>query len=127
MFPSYLAGFSLLEVLVSLLLISFILFGFDATEIVGLRMIRATYYFDIANHQLNNMVERLHIINNDSDLLQQVTIWNSQNKTVLPHGIGDVAGHYPFYQITIYWGNSKSPCQQNQLGNSGCLIQNINI
>jgi Tfp pilus assembly protein PilV len=127
MSPQYLAGFSLLEVLISLLLLSFVLFGFDATEVYSLRTIRAAYYFDMANNQLNNMVERLYLINNDSDSLQQVAIWNMQNKTVLPEGLGQVTGHFPVYKITVYWGKKISPCQQNQLGTSGCLTETITI
>jgi hypothetical protein len=127
MTPHFLAGFSLMEVLISLLLLSFILLGFDATEVVALRTIRAAYYFDIANHQLNNMVERLYLINNDSDVLQQVAIWNAENKIVLPQGMGEVTGHFPVLTVTIYWGEMIHPCQENQFGNSGCLTENITL
>lgn len=127
MYSNTLAGFSLLEVLISLLLLSLVLFGFDATEVYGLRTMRAAYYFDIANQQLNNIVERLHVIDEDSDISQEVDIWNAQNKIVLPQGVGQVTGYFPFFTITMYWGNRTPPCHANQFGTSGCLIEHINI
>jgi hypothetical protein len=125
MYPHRLAGFSLIEVLISLLLLSFILLGFDATEIYSARMIRATYYFNVASHQLNNITERLHMLENDMDIDENVAAWNAENQIVLPQGIGEVAGYYPNYIITIYWGKKTSSCEQNQQGNSGCIKSHI--
>jgi prepilin-type N-terminal cleavage/methylation domain-containing protein len=124
---SYAAGFSLIEVLVSLLLLAFILLGFDATELFSVRAIRAAYYFEVATTQLNNMVERLQIAAPVNAVEQAELIWNSENKVVLPQGRGQVAGEYPDYQLTIYWGQPQQSCKQNQLGSSGCLSINIHI
>jgi len=116
-----LSGFSLLEVLISLVLLSFILLGFDATEIYSMRASRAAYYFDVANQQVSNMTERLIMVANDADLSSQIAIWNTENKIVLPQGKGQVIGHYPDFTIIVYWGNNSSFCTHNQLGNIGCI------
>ncbi|MBV8802546.1 MAG: hypothetical protein JO131_06220 [Gammaproteobacteria bacterium] len=119
-----LLGFSLIEVLISLLLLSFILLGFDATEIYSIRSSRAAYYLDIANTQINNMSERLGMLENYSDISSQMTIWNNENQIVLPQGRGQVIGHFPDYTIIIYWGNIQS-CASNQIGSSGCISQHL--
>lgn len=126
-FDGALSGFSLIEVLVSLLLLSFILFGFDSAEIYSVREIRAAYYFDMANDQLNNMIERLQAIGDQTDMSQSVTTWNIQNKNLLPQGMGEVLGVFPTYKINIFWGENRPPCQQNQLGSSGCITRNVTI
>lgn len=125
--PKRLAGFSLIEVLVSLLLVSFILLGFEAAEVYSLRVIRAANYFNLANNQLANMVERLRVLGDSSSLLQETAAWNIQNNNLLPHGFGEITGHYPVYNITLYWGDIKPSCQQNSLGNSGCITQTITV
>ena len=71
------------------------------------------------------MVERLRALGNNTGLEQQIAIWNTENKISLPQGVGQVEGHFPTYRISIYWGKITPPCQQNQLGNSGCLVENI--
>ena len=96
------SGFSLIEVLVSLLLLSFILLSFDAAEIVAFRKSRDAYYFSIAVNQLNAMKERLRVFKNHSGLEQQIELWNLQNQEVLPQGKGIVTEQ----QIKINWGNN---------------------
>lgn len=118
---------SLIEVLISLLLLSLILLGFDAMEIFALRENRAAYYFSVATNQLNSMIERLSALNSRDGLDQQVVIWNQQNQDVLPSGIGVVAGSYPRYTITIYWGEAQRACEKMRLGESGCLREEISI
>jgi Tfp pilus assembly protein PilV len=119
-----LLGFSLIEVLISLLLLSFILLGFDATEMYSVRAIRAAYYFDVATNQLNNMYERLRMLGADDDVSSQIIMWNKENQIVLPQGRGQVLGHFPDYTIIVYWGNIPM-CTHNQLGNSGCINQHL--
>jgi prepilin-type N-terminal cleavage/methylation domain-containing protein len=125
--PNRFAGFSLIEVLVSLLLLSWIMLGFDATELYSLRQIRAAYYFNSAANQLDNMFERLRSKGIQADVQHEVQIWNLENKAVLPQGWGQVKGGFPDYEVTIYWGGCISPCEQNQVGKSGCLIKHITI
>ncbi len=115
MFIDRIAGFSLLEVLVSLLLLAFIILGFDAMEVYSLHSLRNSYYLNVATGQLNNMAERLRALSEYSGLEQQIQIWNKENQQVLPEGRGVVAGRYPFYKITLYWGDTSWESQNLDL------------
>jgi prepilin-type N-terminal cleavage/methylation domain-containing protein len=54
-------GFSLLEVLISMVLLSLMLLGLDAMEIHSLRSTQDAYDIHLENHQRISMNERLHI------------------------------------------------------------------
>lgn len=121
------AGFTLIEVLVSLLLLALMLLGFEAMQIYSLRETRAAFYFAVATNQLTAMVERLRALKEYEGLDKQISIWNSQNQEILPQGLGVVSGIYPSYTITIYWGKQQDECKQMQLGRVGCLSKKINL
>lgn len=116
-------GFSLIEVLISLLLISFILLGLDAIQIYSLKQARIAYYFSIASHQINNMTERLITLQHHADLTEQIALWNRENSAVLPNSLGTVSGAFPHYIITLNWGNGSQHCERNRIGETGCLIE----
>lgn len=114
-------GTSLIEVMISLLLLSIFLFGLDATQITALSHTKAAYFFSVAVQQVKQMGERL-IACKKNHCDQQITLWNQQNAEVLPQGRGKVSGSYPDYLITLFWGNKKREvCQQNKIGKEGCL------
>lgn len=95
-------GFSLIEVLISLLILSLILLGFDAMEIDALRENRNAYYFSVAENQLNSIAQRIQA--HPQDITKQLMIWNQQNQQILPQGKGNVSGLFPNYIVTIFWG-----------------------
>src|SRR5207253_11148603 len=102
-----LSGTTLIEILISLLLISLLLLGVDVMQIVSLRQTQANYYVTVAEQQMNNMLERL-TINPHADL----ETWNKQNREVLPEGRG-VINHD---ELAIYWGNiSEQNCATNKM------------
>ncbi|MEO8402081.1 MAG: prepilin-type N-terminal cleavage/methylation domain-containing protein [Gammaproteobacteria bacterium] len=118
-------GFSLIEVLVSLLLISFILLGLDAMQIYSLKQARISYYFSIASHQINNMTERLITLQRHADLAEQIALWNRENSAVLPNSQGTISGTFPHYIITLNWGDGSHHCEINRVGEAGCLIETL--
>lgn len=119
-------GASLIEVLVSLLILSCILLGFDAMEANALRMNHSAYFFSVAANQLHSMAERIYA-NAPQDLTSQISSWNQQNQVLLPQGIGTVTDAYPHYVITLSWGekSNSEPCKKMQLGQSNCLLTEI--
>jgi len=121
------SGFTLIEVLISLTLLSFILLGFEQVELYSLHETYAAYYVHLAAAQLNSMSAFLHTINNTISIEQPMAIWNAQNKELLPNGEGSVRGVYPRYTMTIYWGHLSHACQTIQLGTAGCIQKNILI
>ena len=126
MMPDSQRGFSLTEVLVSLLLLSFALLGFEAMEVDSLKNIRSTYYAHAAVEQLHHMAEQLRSMHNDAEMEQIEEEWNLQNEQVLPEGKGEVSGLFPSYTITLFWGGKKE-CTDNQLGKVGCLKEEIQM
>jgi prepilin-type N-terminal cleavage/methylation domain-containing protein len=118
-------GFSLIEVLVSLMLLSFALLGLDAMEVMSLRGNRDAYFFAVAENQLQIMAEKLRVMHS-YDVAQQVADWNSLNADVLPQGEGVVRGDFPLYQLQVWWGaEGEKLCEKNQRGQSGCLREDI--
>ena len=119
-------GFSFIEIVVSLFLLSLALLGLDAMCITALHERETAYYFSSATQQINNMVERLLIAHSD-DVSEQLRIWNTQNLQTLPKGYGTVAMHTGDYQVSIMWGEQGSEsCRRNKIGKSGCLQVTLN-
>ncbi len=100
-------GFTLIEVVISLLLFSLVLLGFNAMQWQAVRETQSAYHFTVAASQLHAMTERLRALDKWSGLEQQIQKWNLQNQQVLPQGKGEVSGHYPAYTIKITWGKSE--------------------
>ncbi|HLB42192.1 MAG TPA: hypothetical protein VJN02_04970 [Gammaproteobacteria bacterium] len=114
-------GFSFIEILISLFILSLALLGLDAIHLSTLREVKSAYYFSIAIQQLNNMIERLSIANREN-LIEEERRWNIQNQHALPQGHGIILASHLNYQLSIFWGkNELSICDKNTIGTSGCL------
>lgn len=120
-------GFSLIEVLVSLLLISLILFGLDATELYALKEAKIAWFYSVAANQISNARERLAALKSDEGIENELAEWNLENQIVLPLGSGNITGSFPNYRIIIHWGNHSESCNKQQLGSSGCLVEKISL
>ena len=120
------SGFTLIEVLISLVILSLVLLGFDALEIFGIREINNAYHFTLAENQIKSMTEVLHT---SQDHTQQIAFWTLQNQVLLPHGRGLVTGGYPNYLVTVFWGESttETTCQKMQVGKRHCLVSEIHL
>jgi prepilin-type N-terminal cleavage/methylation domain-containing protein len=125
-FFSITKGYSLIEVLMSLALLSLALLGVDAMEIQSLHENRNTYFFNVAINQFQSMRDRLHVLNKNSHLDDAVSKWQNENKIVLPQGYGQVIGSYPDYVVTLFWGEaSHTECQKMTVSNAGCLSEKV--
>lgn len=117
-------GTSLIEVMISLLLLSIFMLGLDAMQLTSLTQARNAYFYSVATQQLNQMAERL-LACQEINCDEQAAIWNQQNAQVLPRGRGNISGHYPDYVITLFWGSYHSlSCEQNKIGQEGCIQLN---
>ncbi len=105
----------------SLFLVSVFLLMLDALYGLALRESNSNSYYDIATHQLENVVADAKARPTwDASALQAA--WNAANQQLLPHGRGTVSGHYPTLYAALYWGSaSQLTCQQDHIGLSGCL------
>lgn len=92
-------GFSLLELVISLTLLSIILLGFDAVQITMLNYAKNNYFYTLADQQLDSIVERLQAQQGDYDL----AAWNLHNKSVLPNANAWLEDG----QVKISWMNTQ--------------------
>lgn len=122
-------GFSLIEVLMSLLIFSLLILFLDSMGLFALRENHEAYYFSMATHQLNSMAERLRTIRSDADLLHHLIIWNEQNNRILPEGKGHVIHNIQSYTVTIFWGAKTSirTCKDLQMGPLKCLTIDVQV
>lgn len=120
-------GFSLIEILVSLILLSLLLLGTEAVQYIALRDTKTAYYVSVAHTQLNNMAERIKV-STKNDLDEQFIYWNKQNKAVLPQGRGTITRDGSICVLSLFWGSTKNvdECYQNKIGPHGCLRLVIN-
>jgi len=120
-------GFTFLEILFSLLLISLLLLGMDATLFTSLRQVKSNLYFTSAIQQLAVITERLKIMP-AAELTETVKHWNEQNQHVLPQTTGWVEKKANAYSIVITWGGYKAKnCQKNIIGETGCLHASLSV
>lgn len=113
-------GYSFIEVLISLFLLSITLIGIDAIGITAFRQAEATYDVNVANQQLRNLIERLKITSK-TQLDFYIQQWNYQNQQLLPKGEGIILSLEPLH-IKLWWGNTTSAtCTANISDISGCL------
>ncbi len=96
------SGFSLIEVLVSLLIISITLLGLTALMTNALRYSYDAYLESVAVNQLSSMAERLRATHGDA-LGAVVADWNQENQQALPQGQGDVAPSNGTYTLALGW------------------------
>jgi prepilin-type N-terminal cleavage/methylation domain-containing protein len=120
------SGFSLVEVLVSLFILSLILLGLDAMECVALRESHAAYFLNVAAIQMQAMTERLTTLDQAQGLEEQVAIWNSQNNELLPQSKGSLTGKFPVYQLSLSWG-ANTLCNTVQKGPLTCLSDQLRL
>lgn len=111
-------GFSLIEVLVSLLLLSLVLLGLEALEISAVQQSRESYYIFVARQQLHNLEERLRSSGTAGLSSAQFMRWQEENQSILPQGSGRLMGSYPKYHLQIVWGMTK---------HSSCLQENFSL
>jgi len=125
----HLDGFSLIESLISLMILSLMLLELDAIQIHAIKMGNASWYFTVAEIQVESLQERLQLLSPDEDLQQQIQLWNSENQEVLPAGVGFIQLNDDNHEIEIFWGKNafEKNCQEMQFGLSGCLKAQANV
>jgi len=98
----YVKGFSLIEVLIALCVLSVGLFGIASLQSVSLRRNYDAYLHSIAVTQLASMFNRLQVSTPQKDL----PIWNRVNAKLLPQGRGEY--NPDSHLITIQWFSRSS-------------------
>lgn len=118
----YSCGFTLLEVMISLFILSLVLFGVTAAEINALREARGILYFNRAVSLNENMAEYLLVYGDASGYLPQ---WQHEVQRTLPDASAAVTGFSPHFTISITWGGRDLACHQSKAALSGCVSYTV--
>jgi prepilin-type N-terminal cleavage/methylation domain-containing protein len=97
-------GFSFLEVLVSLTIISAMMLSFLQLQLNMITRLQDVYYYNLAINQLWSLSERLQVNHDEYHRSQEIVEWNAENRTLLPHGHGNLHCNQYDCEIIIKWG-----------------------
>lgn len=149
-------GFSLLEVLVSVVVLSIGLLGVAALQISAVRYNTSAQLRSIAISQMSAIIDRLEAnstglvagyYNNVSGLgskpscttctssqiaAQDIYQWNYANSILLPSGQGTIQRNGTLLRITIRWDNDRSGatglgCSGNSSVDLTCLVTELEL
>ena len=107
-------GIHLIEVLVSLFLLSIALFGIDAMLVSTSKEVTALYHLHVAMQQLMQIQER---IATEGYVATHLSSWNQQNQTVLPHGVGQ----YDAGKLSVSWNKGNDVACKESISTIHCL------
>ena len=100
-------GFSLLEILIALAILSVCLLGIAGLENAAFKRTYDAYLRSLATTQINNMVERVR-----AGAAQECNNWVEENKALLPHGSGKCSSS----KISVCWQYLKNEeCVESKL------------
>ena len=94
-------GFTLIEVLVALLLLSTGVVGLAQAQTKVLMWSAEAGYRPLAALKALDMLETIHA-RGGRDVPYESGIWQAELEALLPHGEGDVSGNGP-YTVTVRW------------------------
>lgn len=102
------AGFSLLEVLIAMLILSTGILGFANATLMALRGHQSSYFQSLAVIQLESMAERLRACQHGNTIFpnclsQEITGWQKANIVFFPRVRSTVSGQGLNYQLKISW------------------------
>lgn len=101
------AGYTLLEVLISLCILSFGLLGFAQAQLLALRSNQIAYMQSIAQTRLTSLAEILQAcagVNcSSTDMNDEINSWNEDNAYLLPSGQSDFKTQDNYQMVTIHW------------------------
>jgi len=118
-------GFTLLEVMISLLLLSIVLLGVDAAQVVVMRESRGIFYFNLASVMALNMSE--YLVAHHGDVSGYERKWRLNIEEILPMSAGRVSGSQSTYTVKVAWGGAVLECLKSKQGAKGCVVINVHI
>lgn len=125
-------GFSLLEILISVVVLSIGLLGIAALQTRSVNYVHSGELRSIASYQAYNMLDRMRANKAGRDAGNYASVsgagtdpgcstctpaqiaqkdqfeWNSSNGNLLPQGQGTVSQNAGVYTITVYWDNHRT-------------------
>lgn len=115
-------GFSLIEVLVALCLVTIILLEIAKVHLHSIKISQQAMFLNQANEQLRVMANTIHITNGNYTRL--LSAWNQDNKELLPNSYGEIKKNGKQYKIYLFWVSSKNSfwqCDTTQKDKQSCV------
>lgn len=97
-------GFTLIEILITMLILSVGLLGIAGLEILALRQTQTSYYQSLANVQVAAMLERLRANQSAVARVRECNEWNVENQRLLL-GKGECVCQQNNCRVTLRWKN----------------------
>jgi type IV pilus assembly protein PilV len=149
-------GFSLIEVLISVLILSIGLLGVAGLQISSIQFNQSAQLRSIAISQISNMVDRMManqvgintgLYNSQSGIptnpecspcspsqiaFHDLYEWNNSNRILLPNGQGTVVGNNNRYIVTVRWDNYRQGasglgCSGNPTVDLTCVSMEVEL
>lgn len=98
-------GFALLEILITLVILSIGLLAIAGMQLSALRHSQDAYLHSLATTQLQSLLERLRVNSSDAKRTAELTEWNTINARLLPQGTGDYTCNDHVCTASIQWYN----------------------
>jgi prepilin-type N-terminal cleavage/methylation domain-containing protein len=96
-------GFSLLEVMLALLILSIGLSGIAGMHISSIRYAEEAYHQSLATTRLSSMLDRLRTNRSTFSRERELLRWNELNKQIMPEGEGSYICEQDHCSVTINW------------------------
>ena len=149
-------GFTLIEILISVVVLAVGLLGLAALQINVIRYNHSAQLRSVAVSQLNTMVDRMRAnyagvkagsysnvtgipglptctnCTSSESATRDANKWNTSNAALLPSGRGTVVGSNGIYTITVRWDNDRAGvtgtgCSGNVKVDLTCLIMEVRL
>lgn len=101
-------GFALLEILITLVILSIGLLAIAGMQLSALRHSQDAYLHSVAATQLQSLLERLRVNQSDAKRGAELIEWNAINARLLPHGAGTYTCHDNACTAHISWHNREA-------------------
>ncbi|MBS0357660.1 MAG: prepilin-type N-terminal cleavage/methylation domain-containing protein [Proteobacteria bacterium] len=115
-------GFSLIEILAVILILSMGLLALAKIQIASLRNITASYFQTVALLQAENCAERIVSLSSPLQVSGLIAEWDLENRERLPEGRGEVFQNGNQYTIQVSW-NEPNILGQNRGGSKSRLLK----
>lgn len=120
-------GSSLLEVLITLVILSTGLLGFAHAGLMALRTNQSAYLQSLAKIQLNSMGERLRSCQHSgiisiNCLKQEVATWKKENARLLPDASSALTIQDAAYELKIHWVSESNQEKKSVLTETIILL-----
>lgn len=96
-------GFSLVEVMLSLLILSVGLLSFAQSQLMALRTSEQAYFINLADLKNNELAERVYNCDNQACIEAQLALAKEDITRLFPEGEGSLRKEGNDYQLKISW------------------------